>query len=284
MAKDTIFSTKKTLNLKGNLVDISTPIVMGILNITPDSFHKESRINSAKNLLHQAEKMLDEGATILDVGGYSSRPDANDISIEEELKRVILTIKKLIKSFPQADLSIDAFRSEVAQVALETGVCMVNDISGGTLDNKMFDVLSKYRPAYVLMHMRGTPQTMTSMTEYDNLLTNVMDFFVDRTNQLKALGVADVILDPGFGFAKTTDQNYEILKNLQYFQQLKLPLLAGISRKSMIYKSLDISPDQALNGTTVLNTIALMNGAQILRVHDVKEATEVVKLFNAANS
>ena len=284
MAKDTIFSTKTTLNLRGNLVDISTPIVMGILNITPDSFHKESRINSDKNLLHQAEKMLDEGATILDVGGYSSRPDANDISIEEELKRVIPTIKKLIKSFPQAYLSIDTFRSEVAQVALETGVCMVNDISGGTLDNKMFDVLSKYRPAYVLMHMRGTPQTMTSMTEYDNLLTNVMDFFVDRTNQLKALGVADVILDPGFGFAKTIDQNYEILKNLQYFQQLKLPLLAGISRKSMIYKSLDISPDQALNGTTVLNTIALMNGAQILRVHDVKEATEAVKLFNAANS
>ena len=284
MAKDTIFSTKTTLNLRGTLVDISTPIVMGILNITPDSFHKKSRIDSGISLLHQAEKMLDEGATILDVGGYSSRPGANDISIEEELKRVIPAIKKLIKSFPQVHLSIDTFRSEVAQAALEIGVGMVNDISGGTLDNNMFDVVAKHRAAYVLMHMQGTPQTMTTMTKYDDLLTDVMDFFIDSTNKLKALGVADIMIDPGFGFAKTVDQSYELLKNLQYFQQLNLPLLAGISRKSMIYKSLDISPDQALNGTTVLNTIALMNGAQILRVHDVKEAIEAVKLYKAASS
>ena len=284
MAKDTIFSTKTTLNLRGNPVDISTPIVTGILNITPDSFHQESRIKSDNSLLHKAEKMLSEGATILDIGGYSSRPGANDISIEEELKRVIPTIEKLIGTFPKAYLSIDTFRSEVAQAALEIGVCMVNDISGGTLDNNMFEVLAKHRAAYVLMHIRGTPQTMSTMTRYDDVLTEVMDFFIDRTNKLKALGVADIVIDPGFGFAKTIDQSYEILKNLQYFQQLNLPLLAGISRKSMIYKSLDISPDQALNGTTVLNTIALMNGAQILRVHDVKEATETIKLHKAASS
>ncbi len=281
MAKDTIFSTKKTLNLRGNLIDIETPIVMGILNITPDSFHAGSRVSSSKYLLSQAEKMLADGATILDVGGYSTRPNAANISVKEELSRVIPAIEQLAKVFPKANISIDTFRSAVAQAALDAGACMVNDISGGTLDKEMFETVAKNHAAYVLMHSRGTPQTMSKLTDYDNLLIDVLDFFVKQTALLRSLGVKDIVIDPGFGFAKTVEQNYEILKNLQYFQQLKLPLLAGISRKSMIYKSLNISPDEALNGTTVLHTMALMKGAQILRVHDVKEAMQAIKLYKA---
>lgn len=284
MAKDTIFSIKKTLNLRGNLIDLQTPIVMGILNITPDSFHHESRVNSDKHLLGKAEQMLTQGATILDIGGYSSRPDAIDISIEEELNRVIPVITQLLKTFPEVNISIDTFRSQVAQAAMDAGACIINDISGGTLDENMFEVVGRTHAAYILMHMRGTPQTMIQMTNYDNLLIDIMDTYIKQTTQLSSLGVKDIILDPGFGFAKTVDQNYEILKNLQYFQQLKLPLLVGISRKSMVYKLLDTSPDEAMNGTSVLNTIALMNGAQILRVHDVKEATEAVKLYKATYS
>lgn len=284
MAKDTIFSMKKTLNLKGNLIDLSTPIVMGILNATPDSFHRESRVASDIALLSRVEKMLHDGATILDIGGYSSRPDATDISIQEEMNRTIPVIEQIIKSFPDAYISIDTFRSQVAQAALDNGTCMVNDISGGTLDDHMFQTIANNNAAYVCMHMKGTPQTMKKMTHYNNLLIDIMDFFVMQTNKLKSFGVADVLLDPGFGFAKTMDQNYEILKNLQYFQQLKLPLLAGLSRKSMIYNSLSISPEEALNGTTALNTISLMNGAQILRVHDVKEAVEAIKLYKATYS
>lgn len=284
MAKDTIFSIKKTLNLKGKLVDLHTPIVMGILNITPDSFHQESRVNSDKHLLSQAEQMLTQGAKILDVGGYSSRPEAIDISIEEELNRVIPAIDQLLNAFPEANLSVDTFRSQVAQAAMDAGACIINDISGGTLDENMFEVVGNTKAAYILMHMKGTPQTMNQMTHYDNLLIDIMDFYVKQSTHLRSLGVTDIILDPGFGFAKTVSQNYEILKNLQYFQQLKLPLLAGISRKSMIYNLLDTSPEEALNGTSVLNTIALMNGAQILRVHDVKEATEAIKLYKATFS
>ena len=284
MAKDTIFSMKKTLNLKGNLIDLSTPIVMGILNATPDSFHRESRIESNIELFSRVEKMLDDGAAILDIGGYSSRPDATDVSIREEINRTIPVIHELIKSFPEAYISIDTFRSEVAQAALDSGACMVNDISGGTLDDHMFQTIANNKAAYVCMHMKGTPQTMKQMTHYDNLLMDVMDFFVMQTNKLKSLGVSDILLDPGFGFAKTVDQNYEILKNFQYFQQLKLPLLAGLSRKSMIYNTLNISPAEALNGTTALNMVALVNGAQILRVHDVKEAAEAIKLYNTTYS
>jgi len=284
VAKDTIFSMKKTLNLKGKLIDLSTPIVMGILNATPDSFHMESRVASDIALLSRVEKMLHDGVTILDIGGYSSRPDATDISIQEELNRTIPVIEQIIKSFPEVYISIDTFRSEVAQSALESGACMVNDISGGTLDDHMFQTIADNSAAYICMHMKGTPQTMKQMTHYDNLLMDIMDFFVMQTNKLKSLGVSDILLDPGFGFAKTIDQNYEILQNLQYFQQLKLPLLAGLSRKSMIYNTLNISPVEALNGTTALNMVALMNGAQILRVHDVKEAAEAIKLYKATYS
>ncbi len=281
MAKDTIFSTKKTLNLKGKLMDLSTPIVMGILNITPDSFHIDSRISSDKKLLNQAETMLSQGATILDIGGYSSRPNATNISEEEELQRVIPAIEKVTTDFPEANISIDTFRSVVAQSAIEAGACIINDISGGTLDDEMYETVAKNQVTYIMMHMRGTPSTMSSLTTYDNVLMEMMDFFLSKINHLQSLGVSDIILDPGFGFAKTTDQNYHILKNLQYFKQLKLPLLAGISRKSMIYKSLSISAEEALNGTSVLNTLALSGGAQILRVHDVKEAIETIKLYKA---
>jgi dihydropteroate synthase len=281
VAKDTIFSTKKTLNLKGKLMDLSTPIVMGILNITPDSFHIDSRISSDKKLLNQAETMLSQGATILDIGGYSSRPNATNISEEEELQRVIPAIEKVTTDFPEANISIDTFRSVVAQSAIEAGACIINDISGGTLDDEMYETVAKNQVTYIMMHMRGTPSTMSSLTTYDNVLMEMMDFFLSKINHLQSLGVSDIILDPGFGFAKTTDQNYHILKNLQYFKQLKLPLLAGISRKSMIYKSLSISAEEALNGTSVLNTLALSGGAQILRVHDVKEAIETIKLYKA---
>ena len=281
MTKDTIFSTKKTLNLSGNIVDLRTPIVMGILNVTPDSFYKESRIRSSKNLLNQAEKMLENGAVILDVGGYSSRPNAVNISTEEELNRVMPAIKQLRKTFPKAFISIDTFKSQVAKAAIDAGVCMVNDISAGKLDKNMFKTVANSNVAYVLMHMRGNPQNMAKMTDYDDVLIDIMDFFVKQINTLQSIGVKDIVLDVGFGFAKTIIQNYGILKNLQYFQQLELPLLAGISRKSMIYKSLNISPKEALNGTSVLNTIALVNGAKILRVHDVKEAMESIKLYKA---
>ena len=279
MAKDTIFSTKKTLNLKGKLIDLRTPIVMGILNITPDSFYEKSRVNTERTLLGEAEQMLQSGATILDIGGYSSRPNAADISEEDELNRVVPAIKQVVNKFPEANISIDTFRSKVAQAAIDEGASIVNDISGGTADSNMFQTVAENDVSYVLMHMRGTPQTMSKMTDYENLLIDMTDFFVAQVGKLKSLGVKDIILDPGFGFAKKTNHNYEILKNLRYFQQLKLPLLVGLSRKSMIYKALDVSPEEALNGTSVLNTIALMNGAQILRVHDVREACETITLF-----
>jgi dihydropteroate synthase len=275
---------KKTLNLKGNLLDLSTPIVMGILNTTPDSFHQHSRINSDAMLLSNVEKMLRDGVTILDIGGYSSRPDAAEVPIQEELNRTIPAIKQVVKSFPGAYISIDTFRSEVAQAALDAGACMVNDISGGTLDDNMFQIVADNNASYVCMHMRGTPQTMKQLTQYENLLLDILDFFVLQTNKLKALGVRDIILDPGFGFAKTIAQNYEILQYFQHFQQLKLPLLAGLSRKSMIYNTLNISPEDALNGTTALHMISLINGAQILRVHDLKEAVETIKLYKATYS
>ena len=281
MAKDTIFSTKKTFNLRGNLIDISTPVVMGILNVTPDSFYAKSRIDSHNSLLYKAEKMLEDGAMILDIGGYSTRPNAKDISWQEELLRIIPAIERLTKTFPEAYISVDTFRSNVAQVALDTGACMVNDISGGTLDANMFQTVAKNKAAYVLMHMKGTPQSMTQMTQYNHLIIEVIDFFLQQVKKLKKLNINNIIIDPGFGFAKTIAQNYEILKNLQSFQQLKLPLLAGLSRKSMIYKPLGISSEEVLNGTSALNMIALMNGAQILRVHDVKEAVEVIKLYKA---
>ncbi len=274
-----ILFTPRTLNLKGQLIDLRTPAVMGILNITPDSFYGGSRVEGTDAVVQKAGEMLAQGATFLDVGGYSSRPGAAHISAEDERARVVPAIEAVQKAFPEALISVDTFRAEVARAAVEAGACMVNDISGGALDEAMFGTIASLQIPYVLMHMRGTPQTMTSLTQYGNLLPEMFAYFQQKIFRLRQLGVKDIILDPGFGFAKTPDQNYQLLRNWNYFNPLGLPVLAGLSRKSMIYKKLQISVEDALNGTTVLNTIALMKGAAILRVHDVKEATEAVKLF-----
>lgn len=273
-----VFSSNKTLNLGGRLVHFDTPKIMGVLNITPDSFFDGGKHTNEKSILLLVEKMINDGADFIDVGGYSSRPGATDISPEEELGRVIPSIKAILRRFPESILSIDTFRSEVARQAIEAGALMVNDISGGAFDDKMFDLIKKYRVPYILMHMKGTPQTMKSMATYENLIKEVIDYFHPKIHQLHQLGVADIMIDPGFGFAKTINQNFELLKHLDQFKILEKPIVVGLSRKSMIWKTLATDPENALNGTTVLNTIALLKGADILRIHDVKEAVEAVKL------
>ncbi|WP_370592828.1 dihydropteroate synthase [Roseivirga sp. E12] len=254
---------------------------MGILNITPDSFYQGSRTNSPQEIVDRAGKMLEEGAFILDIGGYSTRPGAEDISVTAETDRVLPAIEIIHNAFPTAYLSIDTFRSEVAQSAVGAGASIVNDVSGGNLDSEMFSTVAALGVPYILMHMRGTPENMKTLTAYDHLLNDICSELSTKCAQLKSLGVADIIIDPGFGFAKTIEQNYDILRNLGYFKRLKLPILAGLSRKSMIYKTLDIKAHEALNGTTALNMAALMNGASIMRVHDVKEAAETIKLYQA---
>lgn len=280
-AKDKIFQVKKTLNLRGNLVSLDMPVVMGILNITPDSFYALGRQSTEKEILSTAETMLANGALILDIGGYSSRPNAEDISPEVEIQRISKAITLIAKEFPEAYISIDTFRSSVARVAVDQGACMINDVSGGTLDTEMFNVVAKLNIPYIMMHMKGTPQNMAQQTDYKNLLKDITLFFSERIEKLRILGVKDIILDPGFGFAKTAKQSYEILRNLNYFKGMRLPLLAGLSRKSMIYKTLDITAEEALNGTTALNMAALINGASMLRVHDVKAAVETIQLYKA---
>jgi dihydropteroate synthase len=272
--------TLKTLNVNGKLVDLSVPVVMGILNITPDSFFKGSRFTTELEILTQTEKMLSEGATFIDVGGYSSRPGAEDISAEEERTRVLKAIQTIVKKFPQAIISIDTFRSEVARQAVLEGASIINDISAGDLDTKMFETIAVLNVPYIAMHMRGNPKTMKELTSYDDLVKEVLNYFIEKINRLKALGVNDIIIDPGFGFAKTIDQSFELLAHLNHFRNLERPILAGLSRKSMIWKTLDITADEALNGTTALNMTALLNGASILRVHDVKEAVGVIKLYS----
>lgn len=275
-----VFSSNKTLNLGGKLIYFDQPKLMGILNVTPDSFFDGGYYNNEKAILTHVEKMISEGADFIDVGGYSSRPGADEISIEEELERVIPVVKAIRRSFKDSIISIDTFRTEVARQAIEEGVQMVNDISGGELDKGMFDLIARYRTPYILMHMRGTPQTMKSKTEYSNLLKEIIDYFQSKLQRLREKGIADVIIDPGFGFAKTVDQNFELLKHLEYFKILEQPVLVGISRKSLIWRSLETTSENALNGTTVLNTVALMKGASILRIHDVKQAAEAIKLIN----
>jgi len=270
---------KKTLNIDGRLVDLSTSKVMGILNVTPDSFFAGSRISSEKEIMQTAERMLADGATFLDIGGYSSRPGAVDISVQDEIKRIAAPIEQLAREFPKSILSIDTFRSEVARVALDAGALMINDISGGHLDADMMTLAGQRRVPYIAMHMRGTPQTMKHLTQYEDLLLEVMQYFADIQQKAKAAGILDLIIDPGFGFAKTLEQNYYLLQHLEYFKQLECPILVGVSRKSMIYKLLEGSPDEALNGTTALNSVALLRGANILRVHDVREAVQTVKLI-----
>lgn len=268
-----------TLRIKNQLISLQKPIVMGILNVTPDSFYEGSRTNTKKHILQKASQMLEEGATILDIGGYSTRPNADDISIEEEINRVVNPINSIKKEFPNAIISIDTFRSEVAREAVEAGADLINDVSGGNLDNQMFETVADLNVPYILMHMRGTPQTMKTLTDYENIIAEMMTYFQDRITTLKSFGVEEIILDLGFGFAKTTDQNYFLLNHLATFENLELPILAGLSRKSMIYKRLDIPVSEALNGTSILNTIAIQNGAKILRVHDVKPAMEAIQLL-----
>ena len=253
---------------------------MGILNITPNSFYDGGKYRTEAEILYQAEVMLDEGATFIDVGAYSSKPNAEFVSELEELERIVPVINLLLKQFPEAIVSIDTFRSEVAKAAIENGAALINDISAGNLDERMMETIAHYKVPYVMMHMRGNPETMQSLTHYSNIIKEMILYFSEKVAKARSLGINDLILDPGFGFAKTIEQNYEVLQKLELFQMLELPILAGVSRKSMIYKLLNINAQEALNGTIVLNTVALTKGAAILRVHDVKEAMECVTLFN----
>jgi dihydropteroate synthase len=273
-----IFSVNKTLNVGGRLVDLSVPKIMGVLNVTPDSFYDGKRYADEKSALDQTEKMLVEGADFIDVGGYSTRPGAAPITIDEELGRILPVIKSIVKKFPNAIVSIDTFRAPVAEQAVEAGAMMINDVSGGSLDDQMFTTVASLKVPYVLMHMRGSPQTMTQHVEYDNLIKDVTDYFHAKLFLLHNLGVKDIIIDPGFGFAKTVKLNFELLKKLDHFQTLGKPVLAGLSRKSMIWRTLGTEPENALNGTTVLNTLAIQKGATILRVHDVRAAKECILL------
>lgn len=270
------------LKLNNKLVDLSTPIVMGIINITPDSFYKGSRFNHDKSITSATKKMLDEGATIIDIGGYSTRPNAEEVSQDEEIVRVSKALDIICKRFPDIIISLDTFRSGVArQIARNYPISIINDISGGTLDDLMFETVADLKTAYILMHTKGTPQTMQTKTEYDNIVSEILYFLEKRLSRLHLLGVKDIMIDLGFGFAKTNPQNFSLLKDMAIFKELNVPILTGISRKSMIYKTLDTTPEYALNGTTALNMLALIGGTSVLRVHDVKEAMETIKLYNS---
>lgn len=264
----------------GKVLDFSRPRIMGVLNVTPDSFYMQGRQWGEKELLTKAATMVEEGADLLDLGGYSSRPGAENISEQEELQRVMPAIGLLKKAYPTMPISIDTFRAQVARKAIEAGADMINDISGGELDENMFETVADCGVPYVLMHMKGSPQTMTQNTSYENIFQEMIDYFQRKIFNLHTLGVSDIVVDLGFGFAKTREQNFSLLNNLEVFKLLGCPLLVGISRKSMIYKTLGISPEEALNGTTVLHTVALLQGVSLLRVHDVKPAAEAIQLVN----
>ncbi|MCI2229064.1 dihydropteroate synthase [Polaribacter sp. MSW13] len=267
-----------TVNCKGTLIDLATPKVMGILNITPDSFFDGGKYKNETDILYQVEKMLFEGATFIDVGAYSSRPGAKHITEEEELQRIVPVIDLLIKNFPEIIISVDTFRSKVAKETVNSGAAIINDISGGKMDDKMFETVANLQVPYILMHMLGTPQNMQMNPVYEDVIKEIISFFAAQIFKLHQLKLNDIIIDVGFGFGKTINHNFEILKNLSLFKSLDTPILAGISRKSMLYKTLDISAQEALNATTSANTIALLNGANVLRVHDVKEAIEAVNI------
>ncbi|MFD1139999.1 dihydropteroate synthase [Larkinella insperata] len=273
--------TKKTLNLRGNVLDLTTPVVMGILNSTTDSFFAGSRLPSVDQAVDRASTMQSEGAVLIDIGGYSTRPGAADISPQEEADRVLPAIEAITKALPAVWISVDTFRASVARQAVEAGAALVNDVSGGTLDARMFETVAQLRVPYVLMHMRGTPQTMAGLSHYRDLVPDVLLELQHQLSQLRALGHADVLIDPGFGFAKTPQQNFQLLHQLDAFQTFEAPLLVGLSRKSTIWRTLNVQPEEALNGTTVLNTLALTKGADILRVHDVREAVEAIKLVTS---
>ncbi|WP_316808374.1 dihydropteroate synthase [Pedobacter agri] len=278
MEEKNFFEPKKSLNVKGRLIDLSKPKVMGILNITPDSFYSNSRTKSVSEALSQAEKFLQEGATFIDIGGYSSRPGATDIPADEELHRLIPVVEAISKMFPEAIISIDTFRAKVAEETIYAGAHLVNDISAGDMDAKMFETVARLQVPYMIMHMQGTPQTMQQNPTYQNVTLEVIDYLARKIAALRSLKIHDVIIDPGFGFGKTIAHNYQLLNEMEAFKIFKLPILAGFSRKGMIHKVLGNTAAEALNGTSVLNTIALQKGAGILRVHDVREAVECVKL------
>lgn len=279
MHKNKTFYQQSTIEIKGKIIGSDHPLVMGIININPDSFFEHSRKQTENEVIEQVEKMLHEKVDIIDLGSYSSRPQAEHISAEEEWDRMKNILPLLRKNYPELILSVDTFRAEIAKKALDEGVDIINDISGGELDSEMHKVISSYQCIYILMHMRGNPQTMQTLSKYDNLLADITQYFKEKIDSLRELGTTKIILDPGFGFAKTIPQNFELLAKLHHFAELGLPILAGLSRKSMIYKSLDITANEALNGTTALNMLALEKGVSILRVHDVKEAVECVKLW-----
>lgn len=253
---------------------------MGILNVTPNSFYDGGKHKEINSIIHQVDKMLSEGADFIDIGAYSSKPSAEFVSEEEEIKRLVPIVKSLVETFPNIILSVDTFRAQVAKASVEHGVAMVNDIAAGLLDDKMLEIVAELKVPYIMMHMRGNPQTMQSLTDYNDIVKEMIFYFSERIQKARSFGISDIVIDPGFGFAKTLEQNYEVLHKMELFSMLELPLLAGISRKSMIYKVLESSPQEALNGTSVLNTIALQKGAKILRVHDVKEAVECIKLVS----
>lgn len=268
------------INCRGQLVDLSTPKVMGILNLTPDSFYDGGKYKSADDIIEQIAKMNNDGADFVDIGAYSSRPNASHISLEEETSRLMPVLELIVKEFPDLLISIDTFRSDIARMAIDKGACMINDISAGSLDKNMFTTIADLKVPYILMHMVGTPQNMQQNISYKNLLTDIISYFSKKVFELRKLGVNDLIIDPGFGFSKTLDQNFELLNNLDLFASFDLPILVGLSRKSMLYKLLNTGPENALNATTVANTIAVTKGVNILRVHDVKEAVELVKISN----
>ena len=279
-SKDTYFSPKSKLSFGGKSLNLSAPKIMGILNVTPDSFYDGGKYEEDSSVQLQVEKMLEEGADIIDLGAYSTRPGAKEVLVDQEILRVKRAMKAILEVSGEVIVSIDSFRSEVAKVALDEGAFMINDISGGSLDKGMFDLVGELNVPYVMMHMQGTPQTMQSLTDYENLIQSVFSFFQEKKKKLRDLGANQIVLDPGFGFAKTLEQNYELLSKMELLVSLGSPLLVGVSRKSMIYKLLEIEAAEALNGTSVLNTVALLKGASILRVHDVKEARETVTLVS----
>ncbi|QNA46365.1 dihydropteroate synthase [Lacibacter sediminis] len=269
-----------TLNCKGRLLVLDKPVAMGILNITPDSFYSGSRIEQSE-VLTKAEQMISEGATILDIGGQSTRPGSDRLTADEELKRVLPAIEAIKKEFPSVFLSIDTYHAKVAKETVTTGIDIVNDISAGELDASMLSTVASLKVPFIAMHMQGTPNTMQQNPSYENITREVVDYFIQKTTACKAAGIVDLILDPGFGFGKTITHNFQLLKTMEALQIFHVPILAGLSRKSTIWKTLQVTPEEALNGTTVLNTLALTKGASILRVHDVKEAMETIKLFEA---
>lgn len=269
-----------TINCLGNLIDLSVSKVMGIVNVTPNSFYDGGKYQDEKSVLSQVEKMLVEGATFIDIGGYSSKPSAEFVSEQEEISRLIPIVDLVLKNFPDTLISVDTFRANVAKEAIQNGACMVNDIAAGSLDANMMETVAQLQVPYIMMHMKGNPKTMQSLAHYENITKEMLFYFSEKVALARSFGINDLLIDPGFGFAKTLEQNFQVLNNLELFQMVELPLLVGVSRKSMIYKTLETTPEFALNGTSVLNTIALQKGASILRVHDVKEAVECIKLVS----